>query len=530
MKGDRKVHVLSDDDLVPVGRADLTAFTRWPLGMRGDYALWDCQLSWQHRIREAYLGKLKDPENGRHLVQLAPSEHGKTTSMGIPFALWALSKDRNLRIIVAGSKDSLAQNVGSGIDRHFANRPGDLGRFGLLQGAPWNAEEKYVQRDNDNLIHPSMLFVGPETEFQGKRADIIIATDLATFKNQRTKESRQKLSDWFYQTLMQRLEPWGFVLVEGHHVHPEDLYTELEEDPEFAVHKDRAILQEPSEENDGHAKILAPEHWSYSQLARKRERRPGVFQLIFQNTPTAIQGLVARENLERALDRSRPLIYTMRPEVREAYVKIEMGVDPAFSLTRWASHSACWVRGVTAAGRKDFLGGWRQKLLPHQLEAKLVVTILAMRPDVVYIESNAAQIYLVENVRKAMVRHDVKPDIIQPVQTTATPEHTVEEAVSDCIVSIENGMSTFPYQGADAQELTEQLFTEILNYPPQNKHKSPDVLMAWVVLNRGSLKSESQVRKTIRTGGLIRSVASRRWRTPITMQSLIGMAKENHLR
>ena len=512
--------VFSDDDLVALGRADLTAFTRWPLGMRGKYDLWKCQLAWQHRIREAYLAKLANPANGRHMVQLAPSEHGKTTSMALPFLVWALARDRNLRVIVAGSKDTLAENVGSGIDRHFANKSVELARFGLHQGAPWNSQEKYVLRDNDNLIHPSMLFVGPETEFQGKRADIIICTDLATFKNQRTKESRQKISDWFYNTLMQRLEPWGFVLVEGHHVHHEDFYTELEEDPEFAMHKDRAIIEEPDWSGQ-RSKILAPEHWTYEALARKRERRPGMFQMIFQNQPAAIQGMVARENLERCLDRSRPIIYAMKPEIRECYTKIEMGVDPAFSLSRWSSHSACWVRGVTDTGRNDFLSGWRAKLLPHQLEAKLIVTILALKPDVVYVEANAAQVYLIENLRKAMIRHNLRPEIIQPVYTTATGDDNVAQAVSDCVVSIETGMSTFPYQGEEAQSLAEQLFLEILNYPPTNKHKSPDVLMAWVVCDRGSKKTEASTRRTIPNRGLTRMVAGSRRGGSLTAGAII---------
>ena len=505
---------LQPQDLVDLGRADLTAFTRWPLGMRGDYDLWWCQKDWQRRIQEAYFAKLKEaalpldhPDRGkaRHLCILAPSEHGKTTAMSVPFALWLLARNRNLRIIIAGSKDDLAGNVGQGMDRHFANKSEELGQFGLLRGYPWNSLEKFVRRENDNLIHPSILCVGPETEFQGKRADVIIMTDIATFKNQRSPEARQKLSDWINQTLFPRLEPNGFVLAEGHHVHFEDFYTELEEDADWKVEKFKAILSEPDDSTNGRASVLAPEQWTYKQLAAKREKKPALFQLMFQNLPVEIRGLVNREICERAFDRSRPLLYTLPKDVRDVYDKIEMGVDPAFSIKRWSAFSACWVRGVTKSGQKDMLSGWRLRLLPHQLRAKIIATIMTFRPDDVFIEANAAQIFLVEDVRKAL---GGLATVVKPVWTLGgTTDDTVEEAVSEQVTLIETGQQTFPYSGQPAQELTEQYMTELVNFPTG---RFTDLMMAAQIMERGHKKIANMERRTIRFAGIARSVSGYR--------------------
>lgn len=504
---DRKApaeRILSAEDMVRLSRASLPAFSRWPLGLRDEYEPWECQKDWMRRAQEAYLAKL-DPKtagDARHLCLLAPSEHGKTTAMAVPFILWLLSRNRNLRILVAGSKEDLAANVGYGIDRHFANRSEALELFGLKAGWPWNNTEKFVQRDNDNIIHPSMLFVGPEVEMQGKRADVIVLTDLATFKNCRTAESRAKLLDFIDHTLMPRLEPWGFILAEGHHVNHEDLYTEFEcREDEWRVLRYKAILEEPSEDNHGKAKILAPEQWTYKQLSRIRARRPAVFQLIYQNVPVETKGLVNREVLEKGLDRSRPLLHTMPQELRGAYKQIAMGVDPAFSISRWSAFSACLLWGVAENGHRDLLGGWRLRLLPHLLRSKIAATIKLWRPDVCFIEANAAQVFLVADVRALL--GDLGR-VVRPVYTGGNnPEDTVEQAVSDCVTTIETGNATFPYLGADAQELTEQLFTEILNFP---SGRFTDVMMAWQIMERGLKKTGAEERRTVRFQGICRAV------------------------
>jgi len=510
MRNARAKNVCAEEDLVALGRADLLCYARWPLGLRGDYEPWSCQKQWLTIIQDRFEAKLKDPYAARHLCLLAPSEHGKTTSMVLPFVLWALSNDRNRRVIICGSIDQAAANVGYGIDRHFANHRQDMSRFGLEAGYPWNAYEKYIVRDNDALIHPSVLCVGPESEFQGKRADVIVCTDMATFKNQRSPETRQKMLDFLDHTLLPRLEPWGFIIVEGHHVHAEDLYTELEaREEEWEVLKYKAIIEEPCEDNKGKGKVLAPERWSYRELHKIRQRRPPVFQLIYQNIPVETRGLVNRELLERGLDRSRPLLYNITPEARVAYKTIAMGVDPAFTINKWSSFSAALVFGITETGHRDLLGGWRLRILPHILRSKIIQTIMAFMPDEIFIEANAAQTFFVEEVRSRLGGLARR---VKPVYTLGgDPLDSVEEAVSQCVMLIETGMATFPYQGMEGQELTEKLLTEIVNFP---SGRFTDVMMAWQIMERGLKKLGSQVNRTLRFAGVARSVAALRRNSP----------------
>ncbi len=491
------LNIRSVDDLVALGRADLLSFSAWPLGYVDQYTLWKWQGDAQEQVQSAYKARLADPIDGKFLALLGPSEHGKTYGIDIPFILWVLAKNRNLRIGIAGSKEELACQLGHGIDRLFKTRGADLEKFGLIPDHPWNAMEKFLQRDDDKLIHPSLKFLGPDTEIQGMRFDVIFLTDFFTKKNQRTPESRRKLQDWLHNTLFPRLEPWGFVVAEGHHVDPEDGYTEMEDDTEnWKVIKYRAILQEPSENNGGKATILAPEHWTYKQLARIRARSPADFQMLYQNIPVAREGIVSRGVFEGAYDHARSLKYGATPEIRAAYKRIGIGLDPAFTIKRNSSYSACTVWGLHQDGvHKDLLGGWVLRMLPPALRSKILATILAWNPDDVFIEGNAAQIYLVKDIQKAM---GAKASVIQPVYSLDNdPETSVENLMGEAVAQTQAGLITLPYMGQDAQSFVEQMVLEICNFPNGRR----DIAMSWNIYENGMKKKYSQGRRLVKTPG-----------------------------
>ncbi len=497
--------VVSRQDLIDLGRADLVSFSRWPLGYEGQYSLWACQKEWQELAQEMYEMKLADPVAGRNLCILAPSEHGKTYGLDIPFILWALGRDRNLRIAVVGSKDELAEKIGNGIDRLFKTRGMELAEFGLKVGHPWNAQEKHLVRDDDKMLDPSISFIGPDTEFQGRRYDIIFLTDFATFKNQRSPEARAKLTDWLNQSLFPRLEPWGFVMAEGHHVAAGDIYCEFEEaEDEWKVVKYRAIIEEPTIENGNIAKLLAPEHWSYKQLSRIRHRSPAVFQLIYQNIVVDLSATISRATLEAALDRSRPMVYAPFPELRLAYKEIHMGFDLAFSTNRWSKYSVCVVVGTTHEGRDDLLYAWRLRMLPPQLRAKMISDIIKWSPDRIHIEANAAQIYVVYDVKTSL---GALAERINPVYTSKDdPELMPEAGVGELVTQFQTMTATLPYGNHDAQVISDQFINELANYPG----RYTDCVMAWAILKQGKKRDKRSERKTIISRGLTRSVSAQR--------------------
>lgn len=502
--------IASEDDVIALARADILTFSKYALGYSGDYSLWACQREWQALASASYLERLRDPQEGRHLCLLAPSEHGKTYGIDIPFILWVLGRNRNLRIGVVGSKDDLAQKIGQGIDRLFKTRGHILTKFGLEPGIPWNVDKKFLVRDDDKLLDPSIMFLGPESELQGVRFDIIFMTDIATFKNQRSEESRRKLREWIFNSLFPRLEPWGFVMAEGHHVDAQDIYNEFQEDEEaWKVVKYRAIIEEPCHENGNTAKLLAPEQWSYKQLARIRHRAPSTFQLIYQNNPIEKVGTISREVLERQLDRSRPLLNSPIPEMKLAYKEFHMGFDLAFSTNRWSKYSTCLVVGVTDSGQEDVLAGWRLRLLPDQLRAKIVGEILKWRPVLTkaHIEANAAQVYVVDDVRKALGAG--LGSIVNPVYTESSdPETMPAAAVGAIVTAFQGGKATLPYGNNDAQVLSDQIINELVDYPG----KYTDLVMAWVVLSNGRKREIALENRQVKFQGISRAIARNRWR------------------
>lgn len=497
--------ILSEEDMVRLGRADLRSFSRWPLGYEGKYELWKWQAAAQDRVQGAYKRKLVSTTESTHLCLLAPSEHGKSYAMVIPFVLWALGRNRNLRVGIVGSKDNLAEKFGFGIDRLFKTRSVELEKFGLVPGYPWNAQVKYLVRDDDRNLDPSISFIGPETEIQGVRFDILIFTDVATFKNQRSELTRTNIEDWIMNTMMPRLEPWGFALAEGHHVHEDDLYTKFEDLPEdWSVVKYHAIINEPCEENNYKAELLAPERWTYAELSKIRHRRPITFQLIFQNIAVAKVGITSRENLEKALDRSRPLIYSPLQGMELAFQSLHLTFDLAFSKQRWSKYSVMLAIGIDEQGVQHLLGGWRARLLPLQLRAKMVVEILKWRPTKVHIEANAAQIYVVHDVKEKLGDF---AKVVNPVYTVEDkPEDADAFGIGELVELFTSQHALVPYGNRDAQELVDQLFVEIINYPS----RYTDVAMAWAIMLRGLRGVKKQERKCIPFAGLTRSVSMMR--------------------
>ena len=493
------MRICSDEDLVHAARADLVCFSLWPLRFKP----WKCQRMWQELIQSEYTTK---PEERKHLIMLAPSEHGKTTAMGIPLALWLLSRDSALRIIVAGSKDNIAAQLGYGIDKRLNKFPQDFAKLGIVKSFPWSIYEKYLERENDeSLIHPSLQFIGPNSEAQGQRADVIICTDLCTIKNSRTPETRRQMRDWFDQTLMPRLEPNGWIFMEGHHVHNEDLYADLEDDPDFRVVKFSAITREPSETNK--PEVLAPERWTYKLLDQRRRQRPGVFQLIYQNKKVATSGFITRETMELCLDHARPMLSSIPEDVRRAYDKIVMSMDPAWSVKKWAKYSVLGVAGIPRDNprKRDWLFFWRDRLTSKALKDKMKLTLTLIKPDYCFIEANAAQVFfvdqLIEEVKKesgeqlaAKVRH---------VWTAESNDWTMEKGFSEVVERFIAVEMTLPYGDEAGRVASEQFITEVEQFPG----KYTDTVMQAVVMEKGLSEIAKSDRTCYQTRGITRSVA-----------------------
>lgn len=504
-KNDERIE--SDEDLVALGRADLVSFSRWPLGYKNAYTLAAHQVEWQEKTQAAYLNNLRlwkeGSEENQYLGILAPSEHGKTYGMVIPFIIWCHARNRNIRIGICGSKDDLAASIGYGIDRLYKAHGEDLAKFGIVPDYPWNAEDKYLQRDDDRLIHPSMKFFGPGNELQGVRFDIIVFTDVFTMKNNKTVEGRAGLIDWIDETALPRLEPWGFALMEGHHVGEDDCYCQLmDSEGEWKFVKYSSIVEDPKPENNWTGKTLWPERWPYKKLNRIRQRRPSVFELIYQNNPIARAGFTTRENLDRCLDRGRALLNHGYPDLRSAYKKIYLSLDPAFSIKRGSAHSVCLIWGILEdedheVSHRDLLGGWRLKLLPPQLKSKVVATILAWDLDAAFIEANAAQIFAVDEIRKKLGK---KAGLVKSVYTLSNNiEESVEAYVGEAVNLIEMGAVTLPYSDAEGRRLSDQILTELINF---GQIRTKDALMSWQILERGMDKSKHEERKTTKFAGI----------------------------
>lgn len=515
-----RVRIDTEEDRIEAARQDVPFFSYYALGYAGRTDLAPHQVIWQELAQDHLVAKLEGKEGARNLCILGPSEHGKTFGLDVPFVLWILSRfwfglhgykgyvhGRNLRIGILGSKKDKAIAIGTVIDRLFKVRGPELAKFGLVPGYPWNSEQKYLERDEEKDVAPSIHCFGPDSEAQGDRFDVLLMTDFFTVKNNRSPELREKLLDYLDQTVYNRMEENSFILSVGHHVDNDDNYTRFEEDEdEWKVVKFKAVTEEPSQENGNQAKTLWPTKWPYEKLAKIRKQRPAVFQLMYQQEKAAKSGAVERGTFDSCLDRGRSALNYLEADLRLIYKEIDVCIDPAFSITRDAAHSACWVRGITAEGRRDVLTGWHLKLLPPQLKAKIKQTILVFLPDKIYIEANAAQILLCADVEA-----DVKRELgematrVTPVYTSGTAiEETPEHFAGRIVSLLEKGLITFPYLGESARSLAENFWFQLSRFPA----KPDDALKAMIIGEHGRhIESHKKVRGRILEVSLTEAVA-----------------------
>ena len=494
------------DDLVNLGLSDLIAFCRWPLGMK----LWQCQRNWNDWMQD----RLKHGTKQGILV-LAPSNHGKSTSLVVPLMLWLQARHRvngewrpgEARIMVVGSKDDLAARHGFRLDGLFTRKADDLARFGLIKGPVWSAFQKMLVRDNDDLITPSYQFVGPGSEIQGERADYIIFTDLATFRNAESHDKRLKLEAYVEESVMNRLEPGGRYIAEGHMVDNQDIYHKWLEDEDWDCRVWPAVLKEPSSSEP--AELLCPERWSWDKLHRIRVRAPKVFAHSMQNMDWTEAASISREAFEACLDRWRPMRYSpLTAEDRQAYAKVILTLDPAWSIKRWAKYSVIHVIGMpkTTPGqspRWEFLHTWRDRVRPDQLREKVKLMIRTWLPDRAYLEDNAAQV-----VFTSQVKADLGLLASRVVEvTTSGSDGTLEETISTVYKMVEAGLARFPYGDRGSQEAAEQMLWEMMNYPG----RYTDTLMSWVVGIKGEGAYSRPGVKVTQTQGMAQAVSRGMW-------------------
>ena len=380
----------SKSELAAVALADKAFFSQYILGF-------DCpnhQAGWYRSFEQA-------KKEGKWLMILSPCAHGKSKSLSVTVPIHELVKDRNLRVGIISAQDDLSQDIMREIEAHLSSNPYLIENFGPFKPEnprKWsmtgNPASLDIINDGVHLKDSSLTAAGAGTSILGRRFDLLILDDFLDDKNTRTSARRKAILKWFFGVLRSRLEPGAMVVVIGTRQHAKDLYSVLMKDPRFICIVQSAIIDEFTKET------LWPEKWPYEELAKLREQDPVTFEQFYQNNLLPeFSVLSTSAKIRDCFDYSRTLIPSLSPEQRASFDKVVVGVDPNIITSRRSKYAVIFVMGVKEP--KHFvLQVIRERCYSATLKNHLRAINQGFSPNQFYIESNAFQNYLVQEVRE----------------------------------------------------------------------------------------------------------------------------------
>ncbi len=457
--------------------------------------------------------------------------HGKTNHLAIALPAWAMALNHNIRILLVSSTGELSQkSLGAIIDivernpryRAWAKIIDEM-RIGVRprrrarqnRDENWTANSITIERDTiamrDATIEAAGLF-GPVLS---RRSDLIIVDDVCTQENSASEEQRQKVKDFFRQSLLPTLvPPGGRVIVIGTPWHEDDLMSELLKDPQFQVKKRLAAIQHESvrrdlwdqwsnihldesltpeervnkamafreehrAEMDRGVEVLWPERFSYENLYLIRISDPFSFARMYMCDPTIRPNQkFSEKDIEIALGKGKDFV--LQDEKRPEFdVDYEVGgLDLAASLEAWGDDSALLVldrvrHGSKALGTNDGDYVLRQihrgKFSPNEtrnLAARIGINLTAVR-----VETNGMQELMYQELK----------DLGVPVTSFKTGKEKFDSAIGVTAIAIlfEQHKIILPFSAKDprTRRLVSQLVNELRAFP--DGHTGDSLMALW---------------------------------------------------
>ncbi|MBS4195339.1 phage terminase large subunit [Bacillus sp. FJAT-49870] len=272
--------------------------------------------------------------------------------------------------------------------------------------------------------------------WNGTRPDLIICDDLEDARpggNASTSEQRSKLLSWFAQTVMPLGDPKGrrtaFVVV-GTTVHRESLLMNLlHKRSDFKSLIYRAIIEQPRRQdlwekcrliyidrdnpnraedarrfyetnyesmNEG-SHVLWPEVQPLWKLMTwKWDNGSLAFNTEYMNNPIDEESMVFNPELFTYYD--RPIDYL------NGNYDVSMGVDFALGKQRGDYSAIVVVAKERSTGVKYVIEAWGDRIKPDEFMKVIVEKVLEYQPTVIAAESQAAQEFFVDELKKALTR------------------------------------------------------------------------------------------------------------------------------
>lgn len=372
------------------------------------------------------------------LIEL-PRDHGKSVQV-CARVLWELGRNPGLRVKLVCATDQLAAERSRFLrDAIGDNRVLQTVFPHLRPGSPWAAEAFTVARPAD-VIGPSVAAFGVGTGSTGARADLLVCDDVVDVRSLYSKAERDRVTAYFFDNLMNLLEPdgrfWGLCTP----WHADDLNARLKANPAFALFR-RAVGPE--------LEPVWPEKWPAERLAeRKAEIGDAAFARGYRLLPIDESEVAIRPEWVKTWDDELP---------REVFDRVVLAVDPAVSVKATADASALVVLGRVGNEVRCLEAVARRVATPGLVEL-IDSADGRWRPDAILFESNAA----FKGIKDLLVRHARFGPRVHGVDASRSKEGRV----ASFSVSVQNGSFRLKGDGSDRVDAGQrELFEEMTTFP-----------------------------------------------------------------
>ncbi|HAM34573.1 MAG TPA: hypothetical protein DEB40_03320 [Elusimicrobia bacterium] len=325
-----------DDATLRAKLLELFAFAREGLGYKD---ISDFHLGWYDQILR-----------NRFVLLLSPRGHLKTSAVSTAYALWRLTQNRNLRILILNEVLGNSKDILSSIKAHIASD-----KFRELHGnwdtlsEMWTAEKILIPRDKV-LKEPSISVAGILGTILSSHADLILLDDPQGDRNSKSSFQRKKIMSWFQKVVLPILEPGGQIVTCMTRWNRDDLAGVIMSEPGF---KNWKVIEQRAEWTDerGNRKILFPQKFSPETLDQYRANMgSAAYRLQFLND-------IAGQEEDSAF--RIEWIESGRFDKPPESLRVYCGIDLAISEKRGASNWAYIVIGLDRTGCAFVLDGFR---------------------------------------------------------------------------------------------------------------------------------------------------------------------------
>lgn len=303
---------------------------------------------------------LEDADLKRVVINMPPY-HAKSTLVTVKNTVYKLVKNPNHRRIIMSKSLPFARTFLHSVDQLLTNPDlyddgpnliADWGPFkSEAKNSVWSKEQIYVTGRVTAEKDPSVQVLGVNGQIYGRRADDIVADDIADIDNQTNPARVAQMLTWLDKEALSRVGRNGRMIFVGTRVHPGDIYSFIVKRPTYKV------LQFPCILDDTLETTLWPDHFPYdAAVIRREEMKPAEWQLVYQNVD--VPGLGAswnEEMIEQCKDTSR-VIGMYEPDWR-----LVMGLDLAGG-SKDSGYTAGVVKGVDLrTGKRFYVDSFNEK-------------------------------------------------------------------------------------------------------------------------------------------------------------------------